>query len=197
MEALIAYFGLAVMGMFFGTGLLIASAADRRRVSLAEVWRAYAARHRYAFAEGTTPERAFSIQGSREGVEFILETDTRGSLVTRLRTRRLQPYRGRVIAALGRSRRGEADGGKTSSGDRHFDQLFDVRASDPLAAEEVLRPQVRQALQRFPTPMVGKALRLAVEHDTVIIEWAGGDVDPAPIEAAHAILREVCRVRDR
>jgi hypothetical protein len=45
--------------------------------------------------------------------------------------------------------------------------------------------------------MVGKALRLAVEHDTVIIEWAGGDVDPAPIEAAHAILREVCRVRDR
>lgn len=56
---------------------------------------------------------------------------------------------------------------------------------------------MRQALQRFPTPMVGKALRLAVEHDRVVIEWAGGDVDPAPIDAAHAILREVCRVTDR
>jgi hypothetical protein len=192
MEALIAYFSLAVMGMFFGTGLLIASAADRRRVSLADAWRAYAVRHRYAFAEGTTPERAFSIQGSREGLEFSLETDTRGSLVTRLRAHRHQPCRGRVIAAVGRSRRGESDGAKASSGDRHFDQVFDVRASDPLAAKEVLRPSVREALQRFPSPMVGKALRLAVDHDVVILEWAGGDVDPTPIEAAHAILGEVC-----
>jgi hypothetical protein len=42
--------------------------------------------------------------------------------------------------------------------------------------------------------MVGKALRLAVEGDEVTVEWAGGDVDPAAIDAAHSILREVLSV---
>jgi hypothetical protein len=41
--------------------------------------------------------------------------------------------------------------------------------------------------------MVGAGLRLVVDGDRVMVEWAGGEVDPTEIAAAHAILREVCR----
>jgi hypothetical protein len=194
MEAVIAYFGLLVMGAFVVAGLVVASAADRRRVGLAEAWGAYAARHRYSFFDGRTPERAFCIQGSRDGIDFTLETDTRGILVTRLIAHKLESSDGRVVAALGAGRRGASDGAKVATGDRHFDHVFEVRASAPLVVDAVLAPAVRLALQRFPTPMVGKALRLAVEGDEVTIEWAGGVVDAAPLDAAHTILREVLSV---
>ena len=78
------------------------------------------------------------------------------------------------------------------TGDPHFDRLFDVRASDATAVERVLRPAVRMALQRFPMRMVGAGLRLVVDGDEVMVEWAGGEVDPNEIEAGHAILGEVC-----
>jgi hypothetical protein len=193
-EAVIAYFGLLVIGVFVVAGLVVASASDRRRVALAAAWGAYAARHHYAFVDGRTPERAFRIQGSREGIDFTLETDTRGTLVTRLVARRLESSEGRVVAALGGGRRGESDGAKAATGDRHFNHVFDVRASAPLVVDTVLPSAVRLALQRFPTPMVGKALRLAIDGDEVTVEWAGGAVDPALIDAAHTILREVLSV---
>jgi hypothetical protein len=194
MEAVIAYFGLLVIGAFVMAGLVVASVADRRRVGLAQAWRAYAARYQYSFVDGRTPERAFRIQGSRDGIDFTLETDTRGTLVTRLVAHKLESSEGRVVASLGGGRRGEPDGARAATGDRHFDHVFEVRASAPLVVNAVLTPSVRLALQRFPTPMVGKALRLAVEGDEVTVEWAGGDVDPVPIDAAHTILREVLSV---
>jgi len=139
------------------------------------------------------PEQPFRVTGSREELDFVLEVDARRGVVTRLVARVPWSVVGRVVAAQGRGRRRETTG-KMPTGDLHFDHLFDVRASDVRAVDKVLRPAVRMALMRFPMRMVGGGLRLAVEDDEVVVEWAGGEIHPAELDAAHAILGEVCRV---
>ncbi len=188
----IALVVLFVIGIFLATGFLSIMSADRVSTRLARSWGIYAAQHQYAFTTGQTPERAFRIRGSREGLDFLLETDTEGRLVTRLVAYTSSPPVSRVVATLGRGRGDDSKGSKAPTGDEHFDRVFDVRASEAPAVETVLRPTVRMALQRFPTPMIGAGLRLVVDGDKVILEWAGGEVDPNQIDAAHAIVRELC-----
>jgi hypothetical protein len=182
---------LYLLGSFIATGFFFVTSASRRGEQLVRVWSAYAKRRRYQFVEGKTPERPFRITGSRETLAFLLEVDTRDAVVTRLVAHAAESAGGRVVATLGRTRRGET-AGRMPTGDPHFDRLFDVRASDATAVERVLRPAVRMALQRFPMRMVGAGLRLVVDGDEVMVEWAGGEVDPNEIEAGHAILGEVC-----
>jgi hypothetical protein len=186
---LILYF----LGIFFVGGFALLVLADRRDAGLAQSWRAYARRHGYAFAGRQTPDRPFRIRGARAGIEFLLETDTRDGLRTRLVARTAAgPLDGRVVAALGRGRARESDGERTPTGDAHFDRVFDVRGTAARDVEVVLREPVRRALQQFPTPMVGAALRLVVDGDEVLVEWAGGEVDSARLDAGHAILRAAC-----
>ncbi len=191
----IALVVLYVIGIFLVSGFFLTVSADRVRARLVQTWGAYAARNRHAFTKGQTPERAFRIQGARDGQEFLLETDTRGGLVTRLVAQTSSPPVSRVVATVGRARDGDSKGLKVPTGDPHFDRVFDVRAFDTHAVEVVLRSNVRMALQRFPLPMVGARLRLVVDGEEVIVEWAGGEVDPMQIEAAHTVVRELCRDR--
>jgi hypothetical protein len=197
----VEFFGLVVLyflGIFFVGGFAVLVLADRRDVGLVQAWRGYARRHRYAFAGRQTPDRAFRIRGTRDGVEFRLETDTRHGILTRLVARNAAaPLDGRVVAALGRGRASDDDGPRTPTGDAHFDRVFDVRGTAASDVDMVLRETVRRALQRFPMPMVGGALRLVVDGDEILVEWAGGEVDPARLDAGHAILLAVCGTRDR
>jgi hypothetical protein len=183
---------LDFLGAFLAGGFFFVATTSRRGEDLTRTWGAYAARWRYHFAQGTTPERPFRITGSREGLDFFLEVDTRNGVATRLITRTPQSAVGRIVAAQGRGRRHEA-AVKALTGDLHFNRVFDVRASDAQAVERVLRPAVRMALMRFPMRMLGAGLRLVVDGDQVIIEWAGGEVDVSELNAAHAIPGEVCR----
>jgi hypothetical protein len=183
---------LYFLGAFFVAGFFFVVASSRRDERLTRTWSAYAARRRYHVSQGMAPERPVRIAGSREALDFFLEVDARNGVVTRLVARASWSAVGRVVAAQGRGRRRETTG-KMPTGDVHFDHLFDVRGSDARAVERVLRPAVRMALMRFPMRMVGGGLRLAVEDDEVVVEWAGGETDPVELDAAHAILGEVCR----
>jgi hypothetical protein len=185
---LVLYF----LGAFFVAGFFFVVASTRRDERLSRTWSAYAARRRYHVAQSMAPERPFRITGSREALDFVLEVDARHWVVTRLIARASWSAVGRVVAAQGRGRRAETTG-KRPTGDLHFDHLFDVRASDAPAVARVLRPAVRMALMRFPTRMVGAGLRLVMDDDEVIVEWAGGEIEPAELDGAHAVLGEVCR----
>jgi hypothetical protein len=185
---LVLYFLL----LFFVAGFFLVVMADRRDAGLADSWRAYARRHRYTFAGRQSPDRAFRILGSRDGIAFRLETDTRRGIVTRLLAHTPTPHGGRVVASLGAAGTSESDGPRTETGDPAFDRAFHVRASDVAVVETALGPEVRAALQRFPTPMIGAGLRLVVDRDEVLVEWAGGAVEPTRLEAALAILRPLC-----
>ena len=178
--------------IFFVAGFVVVVMADRRDRGLADSWRAYAKRHRYTFAGRQSPDRAFRILGSRDGIAFRLETDTRRGVVTRLLAHAPTPHGGRLVASLGAAGTSESDGPRTATGDAAFDRAFHVRASDAAVVESALGPDVRRALQRFPTPMIGAGLRLVVDRDEVLVEWAGGAVEAARLEAAHAILRPLC-----
>jgi hypothetical protein len=184
------------LGVFFVSGFVVLLRADRRDVGLTRSWSAYAARRGYAFTRRRTPDRAFRIEGSRDGIAFQLETDTGRRLVTRLIAQTASPAAGRMVASSGQGRAGDFEGPRAMTGDAAFDPRFYVRASDARDAETVLRPAVRRALQQFPMPMVGAGLRLVVDGDEVVVEWAGGEVDAPRIDAAHAILREVCGAPD-
>jgi len=189
------FVGIAILyflGAFFVAGFFVVVSSSRRDERLTRTWGAYAARQRYQVAQRMAPERPFRVTGSREALDFVLEVDARRGIVTRLVARAPWFVVGRVVAAQGRGRRRETTG-KMPTGDPHFDRLFDIRASDAAAVETVLRPAVRMALMRFPMRMVGGGLRLVVEDDEVIVEWAGGEIHPAELDAAHAILAEVCR----
>ncbi|MGD0527942.1 MAG: hypothetical protein ABSE49_22605 [Polyangiaceae bacterium] len=189
------FFGLLVLYflvIFFVAGFVVVVMADRRDTGLAEAWRAYAKRHRYTFSGRQSPDRAFRIVGSRDGIDFRLETDTRRGIVTRLLAHTPASHGGRVVASLGGAGNRESDGPRTATGDAAFDGVFDVRASEARVVEIVLGPEVRAALQRFPTPMIGAGLRLVVDGDEALVEWAGGAVEPSRLEAAHAILRPLC-----
>jgi hypothetical protein len=175
------------------TGFIFVTRSSRRAEHLARTWGAYAARRRYTFEKGPTPERPFRIRGHRDSIDFRLEADARGDVVTRLLAHTRSSASGRVVAALGKGRRGDSDGPVAATEDPHFDRLFEVRASSPHEAAAVLRPEVRMALQRFPPRMIGVGLRLVVSGDEVLVEWAGGDVIPAEIDAAHTIVREVLK----
>jgi hypothetical protein len=187
------FVGIAILyflGAFFVAGFFVVVSSSRRDERLTRTWGAYAARQRYQVAQRMAPEQPFRVTGSREALDFVLEVDARRGVVTRLVAR--APAVGRVVAARGRGRRRET-AAKMPTGDLHFDGLFDVRASDAPSLERVLRPAVRMALMRFPMRMVGGGLRLVAEDDEVLVEWAGGDIDPVELDAAHAILGEVCR----
>jgi hypothetical protein len=186
--------GLVVLyfiGSFLVTGFFFVTSSSRRGERLAQTWGAYAARRRYHFSPGTTPERPLRIAGSRGALDFVLEVHARDAVFTRLVARAPWSGVGRVVAVQGRGRRGEKSW-KMTTGDAHFDRLFDVRATDERAVRRVLRPDVRMALQRFPMRMIGAGLRLAVDGNEVVVEWAGGEVQDAEIDAAHAILGKVC-----
>ena len=195
-EGSLEVLGLVVLyflGFFFVGGFFFVRSTNRRGEHLTRTWSSYAAERRYEFAPGTAPEWPFHITGSRDALDFRLEVDARNALVTRLVARPTTSAVGRVVATRGRVRRGETMG-KRRTGDAHFDSLFDVYASDAHAAEMGLRPAVRMALQRFPMRMVGAGLRLALDGDEAIVEWTGGEVEPAELDAAHANLREVCGI---
>jgi hypothetical protein len=183
---------LYFLGSFVFVGFFFVTSSSRRGERLDRSWGAYAARQGYRFVRGKTPERPFVITGSRDGLDFVLEVDARDAVVTRLTARASRSAAGRVVAAAGRARRGETPE-KVPTGDAHFDRLFDVRATDARAVQQVLGPGVRLALQRFPMHMVGAGLALVVDGDQARVEWAGGEVDRARLGAAHAVLREVCR----
>jgi hypothetical protein len=193
---LLALLVIYFLATFLWTGVFAVTASSRKVERLVRSWSAYARRQRYQFEEATSPERPFRIVGRRDGVDFVLEVQLRSAVVTRLLARAPSPAPARVVATLGRARSGEP-GERVPTGDAHFDSLFDVRASDADAVARMLGPAVRMALQRFPLRMVGGSLRLVQDGEDVIVEWAEGDVDPGALDAAHAILREVCRASAR
>jgi hypothetical protein len=203
MELIIGVLFAGFIAICLFVGVVLIGGAERRRSRLSQTWGAYAARQGYSFVEGASHERPFRIEGSRDGVDFAIETTRRSGSrvpVTCLSARASVPTGIRLSAALGEGRRGEADGPIAPTGDPHFDHVFEVRASDPAGSGSVLRPGLREALQRFPLPMFRQGLRLTIDGAELALEWAGDEPSPSELLSAHAIIREAQRavpVRER
>jgi len=191
-------------GILFAATVLVSLAVvlawlfvtERRDKASLLAWADLARARRLAVGSSRSRAVLLRFEGRHAGVDFtldVLKVDGGTRLVTRLRARASEAHDVH-LAAWTRGAPAPSEEGTTAlrANDVAFDQTFELRADDPAAARMRLGPALRQALLRFPTPLVGGGFAFRYERGDVALEWPGAEAAAIELDAALVILACAC-----